>query len=183
MTDVTAETADLLAAGKVAGWFQGRMEFGPRALGARSILASPCQGSMKDRMNEIKDREDFRPVAPAVLEEEAEKWFSGPARSPFMLFVNRVRPEAAGRIPAVCHVDGTARVETVSRASNPLFHELISAFRDRTGVPVLINTSFNFGGEPIVETPADAIASFVRTDGVRCLIVEDHCLEKIAPQR
>ena len=143
------------------GWFQGRMEFGPRALGARSILASPIHAEMQARLNEIKDREDFRPVAPVVLEEEAADWFVGAGVSPFMLFVYDVRPEKADRIPAVRHTDGTARIQTVNRAQNPLYYDLIKAFHDRTGVPVLVNTSFNTRGEPIVCTPRDAVESLL----------------------
>src|SRR5206468_2657089 len=108
LTDLPAEVAEILAQDRVIGWFQGRMEFGPRALGARSILASPLHAAMQERLNEIKDREDFRPVAPVVLEEEAPNWFVNAATSPFMLFVYDVRPEVADRIPAVRHVDGTA---------------------------------------------------------------------------
>ncbi len=152
--------AELLADDRVLGWFQGRMEFGPRALGARSILASPCRADMQAKLNEIKDREDFRPVAPVVLEEAASQWFVNARPSPFMLFVFDVRPEQAARIPAVRHVDGTARVQTVNRAQNSLLHETLQAFARRTGVPVLINTSFNTRGEPVVCTPRDAVECF-----------------------
>ena len=136
------------------------MEFGPRALGARSILASPLHASMQARLNEIKDREDFRPVAPVVLEEEAAVWFSGAHVSPFMLFVYDVPAEKADRIPAVRHVDGTARIQTVNRAQHALYYDLIRAFGERTGVPVLVNTSFNTRGEPIVCSPRDAVECF-----------------------
>jgi carbamoyltransferase len=111
--------AAILAEDQIVGWFQGRMEFGPRALGARSILASPLHASMQERLNEIKDREDFRPVAPVVLEEEAPNWFVNADVSPFMLFVYDVRPEVADRIPAVRHVDGTARIQTVNQRQEP----------------------------------------------------------------
>jgi carbamoyltransferase len=158
--DLVAETAALLAENQIVGWFQGRMEFGPRALGARSILASPLDPAMKDRLNEIKDREDFRPVAPAVLEEKAAEYFEPAGPSPFMLFVYRVRPEKADRIPAVRHVDGTARIQTVSRRDAPMFYALLQAFEERTGVPVLVNTSFNTQGRPIVCTPEDALECF-----------------------
>ncbi|HEU5431800.1 MAG TPA: carbamoyltransferase C-terminal domain-containing protein, partial [Thermomicrobiales bacterium] len=151
--DIASETAAVLAANRIVGWFQGRMEFGPRALGARSIFASPLDATTQARLNEIKDREDFRPVAPAVLEEAAHDWFVGADVSPFMLFVHDVRPDRADRIPAVRHVDGTARIQTVNRAHNPRFHALLTAFGARTGVPVLVNTSFNTRGEPIVCTP------------------------------
>ena len=118
---------------------------------------------MQQRLSEIKDREDFRPVAPVVLEEEAPSWFVNGARSPFMLFVFDVLPDKADRIPAVRHVDGTARVQTVSRDQHPLYYDLIKAFQRRTGVPVLVNTSFNTRGEPVVCTPRDAYACFART--------------------
>jgi carbamoyltransferase len=160
MTDIAEEVAALLANDNIIGWFQGRMEFGPRALGARSILASPLSPDMQARLNEIKDREDFRPVAPVVLEEAAGAWFSGAGVSPFMLFVYDVAPEKAVRIPAVRHVDGTARIQTINRAQHPLYYDLLKAFQRRTGVPVLVNTSFNTRGEPIVCTPRDAIECF-----------------------
>jgi carbamoyltransferase len=158
--NLAEEVADILAQDRVIGWFQGRVEFGPRALGARSILASPIHAEMQARLNEIKDREDFRPVAPVVLEEEAGAWFVGADVSPFMLFVHDVRPEKADLIPAVRHVDGTARIQTINRAQNPAYYDLIKAFYARTGVPVLVNTSFNTRGEPIVCTPRDAVESF-----------------------
>jgi carbamoyltransferase len=161
--DLSQEVAGLLAQNKVIGWFQGRMEFGPRALGARSILASPLDASMQQRLNQIKDREDFRPVAPVVLEQEAANWFVNAGVSPFMLFVHDVRPDKADRIPAVRHVDGTARIQTVNRSQNPAYHDLLHAFAQRTGVPVLINTSFNTRGEPVVCTPRDAVESFCTT--------------------
>ncbi len=162
--DVAGEAARLLARDKILGWFQGGMEFGPRALGARSILASPINADMQERLNELKDREDFRPVAPVVLEDKAHEWFDArghhPLRSPFMLFVYDVLPEVAGRIPAVRHVDGTARIQTVRRDQNPRYHDLLVAFEGLTGVPVLVNTSFNTRGEPVVCTPRDAIECF-----------------------
>jgi carbamoyltransferase len=160
LADTAGETADLLARDRIVGWFQGRMEFGPRALGARSILASPIHAEMQARLNEIKDREDFRPVAPVVLEAAAPEWFVGAGRSPFMLFVNDVRADRADRIPAVRHVDGTARIQTIDRDQHPLYYDLLKAFHARTGVPVLVNTSFNTRGEPIVCTPRDAVECF-----------------------
>ena len=160
LADVAEETAALLERDLIIGWFQGAMEFGPRALGARSILASPISASMQDRLNDIKDREDFRPVAPVVLEEEADDWFVDARVSPFMLFVFDVRADKAGRIPAVRHVDGTARVQTINRTQHPLYYDLLQAFKRRTGVPVLVNTSFNVRGEPIVCTPRDAVSAF-----------------------
>src|SRR5207248_1822884 len=125
LRNMAGETADLLVQDKVIGWFQGRMEFGPRALGGRSILASPLHASMQAKLNEIKDREDFRPVAPVVLEEEAPRWFAGASVSPFMLFVFDVKPDKADRIPAVRHVDGTARIQTINRAQNAPYYDLL----------------------------------------------------------
>lgn len=154
------EAAELLAQDKIIGWYQGRMEFGPRALGSRSILASPIHAEMQARLNEVKDREDFRPVAPVVLEEDAPEWFEKAAYSPFMLFVYKVREEMAHKIPAVRHVDGTARIQTVNEGQHPLYYALLKAFRDITGVPVLVNTSFNTLGKPIVLTPRDAVECF-----------------------
>lgn len=171
------EAAELLAQGRVLGWFQGRMEFGPRALGARSILATPTDESVRGVLNCIKDREDFRPVAPCVIEEKAAEWFFHTGPSPFMLFVSKVRPEKAAQIPAARHVDGTARVQTVNRRRNPLFYDLLRAFERRTGVPVLINTSFNIRGEPIVCSPRDAIAAFA-TSPLDGLVIGSFLLEK-----
>jgi carbamoyltransferase len=166
-----------LAANRIVGWFQGRMEFGPRALGNRSILASPCSREMQQRLNELKDREDFRPVAPVVTEEAAGDWFVDARRSPFMLFTFATRPQARDRIPSACHNDGSARVQTVTRSQNPRYHALIESFAKRSGVPVLINTSFNIKGQPIVETPADAMDCFLTT-GIDCLILHDTLIEK-----
>ena len=175
--DVAEAAACLLAANKVVGWFQGAMEFGPRALGARSILASPIGADMQGKLNEIKDREDFRPVAPVVLEEEAGNWFCGAGVAPFMLFTFDVRADKADRIPAVRHVDGTARVQTIRRAQNPRYYDLLRAFERRTGVPVLVNTSFNTRGEPIVCTPRDAVECFW-TSPLDALAIGSFVLEK-----
>ncbi len=177
LDDVANQTADILARDEVIGWFQGRMEFGPRALGARSILASPINPDMQARLNDIKDREDFRPVAPVVLEEAAPDWFEGAGVSPFMLFINDIRPEKADQIPAARHTDGTARIQTVNRSQHPLYYDLIKAFAERTGVPVLINTSFNTRGEPIVCTPRDAVESFW-TSPLDALVIGSFLLEK-----
>jgi carbamoyltransferase len=177
LTAVAAEVAELLVHDKVIGWFQHRLEFGPRALGARSILASPLSASMQARLNEIKDREDFRPVAPVVLEEEAASWFANAVISPFMLFVNDVLPEKADIIPAVRHVDGTARIQTINRSQHPLYYDLVKAFQERTGVPVLVNTSFNTRGEPIVCTPRDAVECFW-TSPLDALAIGTFLLEK-----
>ncbi|MDP8923177.1 MAG: carbamoyltransferase [Chloroflexota bacterium] len=175
--DIADATAECLARGKIVGWFQGRMEFGPRALGARSIVASPTDPDMMQRMNELKDREDFRPVAPAVLAERAPEYFVGCTDSPFMLFVYRVRPEVAEKVPAVRHVDGTARAQTVSAASAPLFHRLISRFEERSGVPVVVNTSFNTRSRPIVCTPQDALECFY-TSPIDVLAIGSYLLVK-----
>jgi carbamoyltransferase len=177
LENIAEETADILVDDKVIGWFQGRLEFGPRALGGRSILASPLHAEMQSRLNDIKDREDFRPVAPVVLEEEAGNWFVGGDVSPFMLFVYDVQPDKADRIPAVRHVDGTARIQTINRNQNAPYYDLLKAFQRRTGVPVLVNTSFNTRGEPIVCTPRDAIESFW-TSPLDALVIGPFLLEK-----
>jgi carbamoyltransferase len=174
---LAAATARLLLDNRIVGWFQGRMEFGPRALGARSILASPLSPDMQQRLNEIKDREDFRPVAPVVLEEEAGRWFVNAGCSPFMLFVYEVAPDKAHRIPAVRHVDGTARIQTVNRGQNALYYDLLKAFQRRTGVPVLVNTSFNTRSEPVVCTPRDAVECFW-TSPIDALVIGSFVLEK-----
>lgn len=162
--------AALLAEGQVVAWFQGRSEFGPRALGARSFLADPRREEIRETLNvKIKKRELFRPFAPSVTEEAASRFFEIDQPSPYMNIVAKVRPEAADRIPAVTHVDGTARVHSVARAANPLYHALIARFGELTGVPVLLNTSFNIQ-EPIVNTPGEAFATF-RASGVDALAV------------
>jgi carbamoyltransferase len=160
LENIAEETAEILAEDKIIGWFQGRMEYGPRALGSRSILASPISPSMQARLNEVKDREDFRPVAPVVLEEDAGEWFENATYSPYMLFIYNVKPDKADKIPAVRHVDGTARIQTVNKQQHALYYDLLHAFKKRTGVPVLVNTSFNTLGKPIVCTPRDAIECF-----------------------
>jgi len=166
--DVIEETADLLSHGKIVGWFQGGSELGPRALGHRSILCDPRSPDMKDILNHrVKFREGFRPFAPIVLVEDVYDWFEVEPPygfSPFMLRVLPFRPEQASRVPAVVHVDGTGRVQTVSKDVSPDLHRLLSAFKKRTGIPILLNTSFNIAGEPIVETPADALWCFLYTD-------------------
>jgi len=181
LDDVAEEAAGLLAQDRVLGWFQGRMEFGPRALGARSILASPLDSTMQARLNGLKDREDFRPVAPVVMEERAHEWFDAgrfpSICAPFMLFVFDVLPHRAGRIPAVRHIDGTARVQTVRRDQHPRYYDLLAAFERRTGVPVLVNTSFNTRGEPVVCTPRDAVECFW-TSPLDALVIGSFLLEK-----
>lgn len=174
---VCARTAELLAEGKVIGWFQGRFEWGPRALGARSILADPSYPDMKRIINEkIKFRELFRPFAPAVLAEHADQYFELlPDRGPlapehFMLSVCRVKPEQAAAIPAVTHVDGTARVQLVGAERNTPFRRLLEHFHARKGLPVLLNTSFNRRGEPMVASPRDALQTFFYS-GLDCLVM------------
>jgi carbamoyltransferase len=169
------DAADMIADGKIVAWFQGRMEFGPRALGNRSLLADPRRPDMRNILNQkVKHREDFRPFAPSVLAEHADEWFEVGAHATsheFMLFACGVKAEQRDRIPAVVHQDGTARLQLVRRESNARFHELISCFFERTGVPLVINTSFN-DSEPIVCTPADAIVTF-RKSGIDALFMDD----------
>ena len=162
--ELTAETARLISQGHVVGWFQGRMEFGPRALGGRSILADPRDPKMRDTLNmKIKFREGFRPFAPSVLADKASEWFDIDCDSPYMLLVAQVR-EGKRVIPSVTHVDNSARLQTVTRAEAPLYYGVIEDFERLTGVPVVINTSFNVRGEPIVCTPHDAYLCFMRTN-------------------
>jgi carbamoyltransferase len=158
--NIAEETADILAQDKIIGWYQGRMEFGPRALGSRSILASPINPAMQARLNEVKDREDFRPVAPVVLQEKAHEWFNNAEYSPFMLFIYDVKEDKTDKIPAVRHTDGTARIQTINEQQHKDYYDLLKAFEHKTGVPVLVNTSFNTLGKPIVCTPRDAVECF-----------------------
>jgi carbamoyltransferase len=156
-------TAESIARGDVVGWYQGRSEWGPRALGNRSILGDPRRGDMKEILNlKIKRRESFRPFAPSVLEERTGEWFTIDVPDPFMIKVYPIRPEKRPLVPAVTHVDGTGRLQTVSRRTNPRYWALIAAFERRTGVPMVLNTSFN-ENEPIVNTPAEALDCFLRT--------------------
>jgi carbamoyltransferase len=159
-TRLAATAADVLIRNGVVGWFEGRSEFGPRALGHRSLLVDPRRQENLQRMNRIKGREEFRPVAPMVLLERAHEIFDGPVPSPYMLFVHQVRDEWRDRIPAAVHVDGTARVQTVDRTKEPLLADLLDEFEARTGVPVLVNTSFNTAGRPMVDSPVDALECF-----------------------
>jgi len=177
LENIAGETASMLADDKIIGWFQGRMEFGPRALGSRSILASPIHASMQARLNEVKDREDFRPVAPVVLEEDAPEWFENATHSPFMLFIYDVKKDKEEKIPAVKHVDGTARIQTVNEQQHPRYYELLQAFKKKTGVPVLVNTSFNTLGKPIVCTPRDAVEYFWSSP-FDALIICSYIIEK-----
>jgi carbamoyltransferase len=162
--ELPRRTAELIAQGNVVGWYQGRMEFGPRALGGRSILADPRDPKMRDTLNmKIKFREGFRPFAPSVLADKASEWFDIDCDSPYMLLVAQVR-EGKKVIPSVTHVDGSARLQTVTRDESPLYYDVIKEFGNITGVPVVINTSFNVRGEPIVCTPHDAYLCFMRTN-------------------
>jgi carbamoyltransferase len=158
--DLAGAVADILAAGTVVGWFQGRSEYGPRALCRRSLLADPRRAGMQETLNAIKGRESFRPVAPVVLEERAAEIFAGRLPSPYMLFTHRVRPAWRDRIPGVVHVDGTARIQTLRRGDEPRAARVLERFAARTGVPVLVNTSFNTAGRPIVDDPRDALEVF-----------------------
>jgi carbamoyltransferase len=179
--DLITEVVDLLCQGKIIGWFQGRSELGPRALGQRSILCDPRMPNGKQILNErVKHREEFRPFAPVILLEEADNWFDmGGSRmeSPFMLRVCPFRRDKMDKVPAVVHVDGTGRVQTVTREANELLYELIRRFYEKTGVPIVLNTSFNIMGEPIVETPEDALLCFLTT-GIDYCVIEDQLFTK-----
>jgi len=176
--DICKDTAKLLSEGQVFGWFQGRSEFGPRALGNRSLLADPRTPEMKDILNKrVKHRQAFRPFAPIVLAERAGEVFEDGRQSPFMLIAKGVRSEWQDKIPAVVHVDGSARVQTVTEDVNPRLYRLLREFDALTGVPVLLNTSFNIRGEPIVETPVDALNCFLTT-GIDYLAFHDTLIEK-----
>ena len=188
-------TAQALTDGKAVGWFQGRMEFGPRALGGRSILGDPRSETMQKTLNlKVKYRESFRPFAPSVLREDVSKWFELDDDSPYMLLVDDVLREKRllmsneeealfgikklnirrSEIPAVTHVDYSARIQTVHKETNPKYHALISKFKEKTGCAVLVNTSFNVRGEPIVCTPEDAFRCFMGTE-IEYLVI-GHCL-------
>jgi carbamoyltransferase len=196
--ELFSRVARLLADGNVVGWFQGRMEFGPRALGGRSIIGDPRSRSMQSVMNlKIKYRESFRPFAPSVLEEQACEWFELDRKSPYMLLVAQVAKSrqiqmtdeqqrlfgidklnvARSELPAITHVDYSARVQTVQERTNPRYHRLLEAFARETGCPVLVNTSFNVRGEPIVCTPLDAYRCFMRTE-IDYLVLENFILSK-----
>ena len=180
---VVDQVTDRLQQGKVVGWYQGRFEWGPRALGNRSIIADPRRTDMKDIVNvKIKFREPFRPFAPSVLAEKAGDYFeldNPPSHYParFMLYVVDVRKEKQDVLPAITHVDGTGRLQTVTSDSNPRYYRLIETFGDATGVPVILNTSFNLKGEPIVNTPAEAYSTFSRS-GMDTLVLENYIIDK-----
>jgi carbamoyltransferase len=176
--DVAATAAELLSKGKILGWFQGRMEFGPRALGSRSILADPRDPEMNAKVNKaVKFREWWRPFAPSMKKEAAGEYLESATDSPFMILTAQVRPERRGVIPSVTHVDGSARPQTVEKEINPLYWRLIDEFGKRTGVPVIMNTSFNLRGEAIVHTPTDAIRTFF-SSGMDALVIGSFLVEK-----
>ena len=176
--ELARQTARRISDGKIIGWFQGRMEFGPRALGARSILADPRRAEMKDILNSrIKHRETFRPFAPSILAERVGDYFNQSHPSPYMLMTYRVKPEKLGEIPAPTHVDGTGRLQTVNQEQNPSYWRLISEFEKLTGVPVLLNTSFN-ENEPVVCAPEEAIECFLRTR-MDVLAIGNYLVEKV----
>jgi carbamoyltransferase len=176
--DPATVAADAIAQGRIVGWYQGRMEYGARALGHRSILADPRITEMKDRVNAVvKFREGFRPFAPSVTRDAAGAYFENVYDSPFMTSTFTVRTAARDTIPAVTHADGTARIQTVSPESEPLYHRLISEVGKRTGVPVVLNTSFNIKGQPIVENPNQAISTFYGS-GLDVLVAGSFALEK-----
>jgi carbamoyltransferase len=162
--ELLTQVASDLAAGKIIGWFQGRSEMGPRALGNRSILADARNPAMKDHINaRVKQREPFRPFAPAVLVERMSEFFEIEQSDPFMTMAPKVRVDKAHLIPAAVHIDGTARIQTIDRQINPRFYDLVKEFDELTGIPLILNTSFN-RKEPIVERPEEAIACYLNTD-------------------
>ena len=176
--DVAATAAELLSSGRILGWFQGRMEFGPRALGSRSILADPRDPEMNAKVNNaVKFREWWRPFAPSMKKEAAAEYLESAGDSPFMVLTAQVRPEKRSVIPSVTHVDGSARPQTVEKEINPLYWRLIDEFGKRTGVPVIMNTSFNLRGEAIVHTPTDAIRTFF-SSGMDALVIGSFVVEK-----
>jgi len=178
LDDVAAAAAELLSRGKILGWFQGRMEFGPRALGSRSILADPRDPEMNAKVNNaVKFREWWRPFAPSLKKEAAAEYLESVSDSPFMILTAQVRPEKRTVIPSVTHVDGSARPQTVEKEINPLYWRLIDEFEKRTGVPVIMNTSFNLRGEAIVHTPTDAVRTFF-SSGMDALIIGSFAVEK-----
>lgn len=178
VADPAAEAAKLIAANRIVGWYQGRAEVGPRALGNRSILCNPQNPEMKDVVNrDVKHREGFRPFAPSCTAEASPVYFDMAGLTPFMLHVWPVRPEFRGKLPAVTHVDGSARLQTVAADENPLYHRLLEEVGRRTGIPCVLNTSFNIRGEPIVNSPLDALKCYFTT-GLDALVIDRFVLEK-----
>jgi carbamoyltransferase len=178
--ELVKKVAEKIARNSVIGWFQGRMEFGPRALGNRSILANPRSAEMKDVLNlKVKKREGFRPFAPAILGASREEYFDLRVPSPHMLIASNIKPEKRGEVPAICHVDGSARVQTVEQEDNPRLYGLLERLNELTGTPIVLNTSFNLRGEPIVCTPEDAIDCFLRSE-MDALVLNDFWVERLA---
>jgi carbamoyltransferase len=176
--DIFSETAQLLSEGKIVGWFQGRSEVGPRALGNRSILADPSRPDMKDRVNsQVKHREPWRPFAPSVLEEAVGRYVPTAMPSPYMILAFDTKPEAQAEIISAAHVDGTCRPQTVSRTTNPRYWQLIKRFEELTGIPAVLNTSFNVDSQPIVNTPTEAIDTFLNC-GMDVLAIGDFLVWK-----
>jgi len=172
------EVSDAIIEGRVIGWFQGAMEWGPRALGNRSILCDPRRTDMKDILNtKIKRRESFRPFAPSVLKEHVKDWFESDADVPFMMKVFQIQERQRSRIPAVCHVDGSGRLQTVTEEDNPRYYALINAFFAKTEVPMLLNTSFN-ENEPVVCKPEEALKCFLRTN-MDVLVLGSHVVSRV----
>jgi carbamoyltransferase len=177
-SDVVERAANMLAESKVLGWFQGRAEFGPRALGNRSILADARSPDIKDRLNaQVKFREEFRPFAPSILDEYGPDYFEDYQTSPYMERTLRFRPEVRARVPGVVHVDGTGRLQSVRPEWNPRFHQLIAAFHRLTGIPLILNTSLNVMGRPIVHSVSDALGVLFTT-GLDALVIGDYLIEK-----
>ena len=176
--DICEAVARLVSSDNIVGWYQGRMEMGPRALGNRSILANPMNPNMKDIVNSrVKFREPFRPFAPSVLREHSKEWFEVDYPAPYMLFVFKVKEDKRKLVPAITHVDGTGRLQTVTKEFNPKYHKMIDSFRKITGVPMILNTSFNIKGEPIVESPTDAIRCFLG-NGIDYLALGNYLVKK-----
>jgi len=180
--DITKKAAGLLAEGKILGWFEGGSEIGPRALGHRSIICDPSKPEMKDILNaKVKHREGFRPFAPSVLLEKAFEYFDINCESPYMLLIADVKKDKQHLVPAITHVDGTARVQTVTKENNGRYYDLIKEFYTITGLPVILNTSYNIAGEPIVERPLDALRCFMTTE-MDYLVIEDYLIEATGPK-
>jgi carbamoyltransferase len=180
-SELLEQTVEQMIEGKVVGWFQGKMEFGARALGNRSLIADPRRTDMRDIINlRIKFREKFRPFAPSILEEHVAEWFEIDETTPYMEKVFPIRPEKRALIPAVTHVDGSGRLQTVSKRTNPLYHALIEKFGEKTGVPIILNTSLN-ENEPVVRTPAEAISCFLRTD-MDVLVLGNNMIDRHVPE-
>jgi carbamoyltransferase len=178
--NVSGEAAQLIARGKIIGWFQGGSEYGPRALGNRSILCDARDPHMKDIVNKkVKHREPWRPFAASVLAEKQREWFELDHPSPFMLLAASVVKEKRSLVPSIVHVDGTCRIQSVTREQNAPYYELLQAFEKETGVPLVLNTSFNDAGEPIVETPEDALRCFLNTE-MDVLVIEQYVVEKVS---